>query len=96
MGDRRSWGDRFAQWLTALPTGKKFVVSLGLVLSAIVPAGQIVEAVAALVWGSGDQSGDQTVHITCGDREVERTFSKEELEVKSGDVQSLVVEMCTA
>ena len=49
MGDRRSWGDRFAQWLTALPTGKKFVVSLGLVLSAIVPAGQIVEAVAPLV-----------------------------------------------
>ncbi|WP_163888932.1 hypothetical protein [Mycolicibacterium hippocampi] len=71
--------------------GIKFVVALVLALSTIVPAGLIVAALDPLVWGSDDQ----TVRITCGDRKVERTFSKEEFELKSSDVESLAVEMCT-
>lgn len=90
MGDRGSWGDRFAQRLTALPTGTKFVISLGLALSTIVPAGLIVSVVDRLL-----QPDDQTVHITCGDRDVERSFSREEYELKSRDLESFAVELCT-
>ena len=90
MGDKGSWGDRFAQRLTALPTGTKFVISLGLALSTIVPAGLIVSVVDRLL-----QSDDQTVHITCGDRDVERRFSREEYELKSRDLESFAVELCT-
>lgn len=41
------------------------------------------------------QPDDQTVHITCGDRDVERSFSREEYELKSRDLESFAVELCT-
>lgn len=88
MGKR---GDSFARWYLALSGGKKYVVSQGLAFVTIMPVALLALVALPLLL----ESDDQTVNITCGDRHVERTFSKEELELKSRDPQALAVEMCT-
>ncbi len=58
-----NWGGAFSAWYLALPTGKKFVISLGLALSTIVPAGLISSVVVPPLVES-----DQ-VTVQCGERE---------------------------
>lgn len=69
MGEKK-WGDAFSDWYLALQTGKKFVISLGLALSMILPAGLITSVVSPLLFES-----DQ-VTMTCGKREI--TISRED------------------
>lgn len=70
MGDGKKRRDAFSAWYLALPPGRKIAISLGLVLSTILPAGLMVSVVDTML----QESDVVTVH--CGERKT--TISRED------------------